>query len=243
MKYAWMIGSAFGIPVLVHWSFLLILGWAGYRGYEAGGWSYLFFMLILTLLLFGCVLLHELGHSLMARRFGIHTRSIMLLPIGGVAALDSLPRRPSHELLVAVAGPMVNVVIAGLIFILFDWPENVILSDGSWDMTSLVGMLFYVNVVMVLFNLIPAFPMDGGRMLRAFLAMKVSYLRATVLASWIGQVLAVGMVVSGLRINPFLSIIGLVIFWGARREREAVQQRFAMAGWAGESRRPFMDIG
>ncbi|HMP96623.1 MAG TPA: site-2 protease family protein [Kiritimatiellia bacterium] len=232
-----------GIPLIVHWSFLLILGWSGYQGYGIGGWRGGLFTITLTLLLFVCVVLHELGHALMARRYGILTRSITLLPIGGVAALDRIPRRPIQELLIAVAGPLVNVLIMAALYPLTGWPADFFVFRGLWGVGLMLELLFYVNLVMVVFNLIPAFPMDGGRIVRSLLALVVSYERATAIASVLGQVLALGMVAAGFYWNPFLILIGIMIFFGARKENQMVQRRSTLIVVDSGSDRRFIDIG
>lgn len=243
MKGIWRLVSIRGIPVLVHWSFGLILLWAGYRGYEIDGWHMVGFAVLLTVLLFACVLLHELGHSLMARRFGVQTRSILLLPVGGVAALERMPRRPLHEFLIAIAGPMVNVVIALVLFACIGIPDSA--GYKTWRLETFAELLMYMNLVMIGFNMIPAFPMDGGRVLRALLATRLSYVRATGIASLIGQLAAFIMFIYGLNESPFISLIGVMIFFGARKEYEMVRIRAMME--QGDppvsASRPFINIG
>jgi len=236
------IGVFGGIPVVVHWSFGLILIWSAYQGHQIGGWSYVGFSVLLTLLLFICVLLHEFGHALMARRFGIPTRSILLLPIGGVAALLRIPQKPSQELLIAIAGPAVNVVIATVLFLLFGMPGTMDLD--LWSFRTFAEALLYVNLAMIAFNLIPAFPMDGGRILRALLAIKLPYLRATAIAAVIGQILAAGMFVYGISRSPFMSLIGVMVFFAARKEYEMVRMREqAVPLRPPDLSRPFIDVG
>jgi len=223
-------GSIRGIPIRIHWSFLLIIVWSAYNGSGIGGWSYVAYSVFLTCLVFVCVLLHELGHALMAQRFGVSTRSITLLPVGGVAALNRIPERPREEFLIAIAGPMVNVVIAGVLLILLGWPENVFYQFGQWTFRGLGGILIYVNIVMIVFNLIPAFPMDGGRIFRSLLACWFTYAVATSLAAAMGQIIAVLMFVTGLIDNPILCLIGLFVFMSARTENEMVQLRVSLEG-------------
>lgn len=221
-------GSVRGIPIQVHWSFTLLLAWSGYIGHGMGGWSYVAYSVFLTVLLFGCVVLHELGHALTAQRFGVSTRSITLLPIGGVAALNRIPEKPMEEFLITVAGPMVNVVIAGSLYAWLGWPSETAF-EGIWRVESIGTMLMYTNVVMVIFNMIPAFPMDGGRIVRSLLALWLPYHRATAIAAGIGRVIAIVMVVAGFSYNPILILIGFVIYNGANAENRmvAVKARFA----------------
>src|SRR5690242_18024827 len=192
MKWSWRIGRLLGIDVYMHATFLILLVWLGISYYlPPPGLAEVINGLTLIVALFAIVILHEMGHALTARRFGIRTRDITLLPIGGVARLERMPDDPRQELWVAVAGPAVNVVIAAvLIFvssaigIAFDW------RGFDWIGSNLLTDLIDVNIWLVLFNLIPAFPMDGGRVLRALLAMRMEYTRATEIAARTGQGLA-----------------------------------------------------
>jgi Zn-dependent protease len=181
--------------------------------------------------LFVCVLLHEYGHALMARRYGIPTKDITLLPIGGVARLERMPDKPGQELWVALAGPAVNVVIAGALAL---W----LLVTDSWEPVSQLSTtqgsfaerLLGVNLFLVLFNLLPAFPMDGGRVLRAFLAMRLDYARATRIAATIGQGMAFLLGFIGLFWNPFLLFIALFVWIGASQEATAAEMKSSLAG-------------
>ncbi len=233
MGWSWRIGRIAGIDVFVHPTFLILLAWVGLARYlehhdpaEAIGG------VVFILALFGIVILHELGHALTARRFGVRTRDITLLPIGGVARLERIPEVPSQELLIAVAGPAVNVVIAAGIFLvlrvlgqqLFPTGEPVPISGGF------LQQMLWVNVVMVVFNLIPAFPMDGGRVLRALLAMRFDYVRATQTAAAIGQAIAMVFGLLGLLVNPFLIFIALFVWLAGSQEAGLVVVRSALAG-------------
>jgi len=224
MKWSWKMGRLFGIDVHVHATFWLLVGWIGLMHWMqertvAAVMAGTFFILAL----FVCVLLHELGHSLAARRYGIGTRDITLLPIGGVARLERMPTRPSQELWVALAGPLVNVVIAGGLFVglwatqTFEPLASLGVANGSvWE------RLMVVNLFLAAFNLLPAFPMDGGRVLRALLAMRWNYLRATQTAAGLGQVMALLFGLAGLVFNPFLILIALFVWMGARQEAQHV---------------------
>src|SRR4051812_19749936 len=175
------IGSVFGIGLYVHWSFLLLLLFVAY----AGGLQSPVMSFGLIFGLFGCVLLHELGHALMARKFGIGTRDITLLPIGGVARLERMSEHPGEEIAIAVAGPLVNVVIAAVLWVglelvgLSPWASAELLTYGGSLVDKLLVMLLSTNIMLVLFNMIPAFPMDGGRVFRAFLSIGFGRLRGT----------------------------------------------------------------
>ena len=184
--------------------------------------------ILFILLLFACVLLHELGHALTAKAFGIHTTDIILLPIGGVARLERIPNDPKQELLIAIAGPLVNVVIAALL--IFYLGARAAVSDFDDINTPRVAMLSKlasVNIGLVLFNLIPAFPMDGGRILRSIFAMRMNYLRATQIAAFIGQGLAILLGIIGFFGNTFLLFIAFFVFMGAQQEAAMARMRFA----------------
>lgn len=230
MRGAWYVGRVKGIPIQIHWSFCLILLWSAYLGYKIGGWNQIAFSVLFTVLLFVCVLLHELGHALTAGKFGIFTQSITLLPIGGVAALKRIPERPLEEFLITLAGPMVNVCLAGVLYLIFGWPDEEISTALLWSPEHFGHMLLYTNIIMAVFNMLPAFPMDGGRLLRAFLAVWLSYQKATAIASLIGRVIAIAMVVAGLFLNPFLSLIGLMVYAGATTENHWVTIRSLLDG-------------
>ena len=187
MSNSYYLGKLAGIDVKLHWSFLLLPAWVLFSTLGAGG-SVAAAAPALALLIgvFGCVVLHEIGHALAARKFGIATHDIVLYPIGGVASLLRIPKNPLQELIIAVAGPAVNVVIAAL---LFGWLAITSLNGSAG---SFVHSLAWVNVGLVIFNMIPAFPMDGGRVLRSTLAMFSSHYQATKIATSVGQVAAVG---------------------------------------------------
>jgi Zn-dependent protease len=232
MKWSWKIGTFAGIDVFIHATFLLIIGWVGFSYWQQTGTTAgTLEGILFTLLLFGCVVLHEFGHALTARRYGIKTRDITLYPIGGVARLERMPDQPIQELWVALAGPAVNVVIA---ILLFGW----LVISGTLDPLTGLSMtggpfierLMVVNVSLALFNLIPAFPMDGGRILRALLALRMEYTRATQTAATIGQGIAFLLGFVGLFTNPFLVFIALFVWIGASQETSMVQMKTALGG-------------
>jgi Zn-dependent protease len=227
MRSSLKVASIFGIEVRIHLTFLLFLVWIWFSYYQVAGFAGAVQGVLFILALFACVLLHEFGHAFAARGFGIETPDITLLPIGGVARLSRIPDKPWQELVVAIAGPLVNVVIAGvLIFVIHTSASLEQLEYLENPRVELLAKLASVNVMLVLFNLIPAFPMDGGRVLRALLAMVMPYARATQIAAWIGQGLAVVFGIFGIFGNPLLIFIAFFIFVGA-------QQEVAMARWKG----------
>jgi Zn-dependent protease len=227
MASSWKIGKAFGIDVYIHWSFWLLPAWVALLSAGFGG-SELALNLGVLAAAFGCVVLHELGHALTARRFGIPTRDITLYPIGGVASLERMSERPLHEFCIAVAGPLVNVVIAALLtcFLLTVTVVKPGAVLGSLGGLFLVRLLI-VNVMMVLFNLLPAFPMDGGRVLRALLALRLGQLRATRIAAGIGVAMALLLGLAGafLLHSPWLMAIGFFVYFAGQQELAAVEYR------------------
>jgi len=187
----------FGIQLAVHWSFLLLLAYAAYLGWQDGGWAGAAASLLLIGLFFVCVILHELGHSLTARRFGVQVPRILLLPIGGMAEFDRIPRKPSEELLITVAGPAVNFAIAAVLFLAAGTPAGwPLTADYPDSLRGFLQLLMTWNLGMGLFNLVPIFPMDGGRIFRALLARRLPYLRATYLAAVVGKALSGTIVLS-----------------------------------------------
>ncbi len=234
LSWSFHLGRWLGIDVYVHFTFLLLLAFLGVAHGLAGrsldaALAGMFFFIGL----FACVLLHEYGHALAARRYGIPTRDITLLPIGGVARLERMPEKPSQEFVVALAGPAVNVIIALGLFIglkLGGWWQP--LSSLSTTGGNIFERLLVANVFLVLFNLLPAFPMDGGRVLRALLAMKLNYARATRIAARIGQGMAVVFGFAGLFGNPMLLLIALFVWVGAAQEAAATEMKSSFSGAA-----------
>jgi Zn-dependent protease/predicted transcriptional regulator len=232
MRWSWKIGRLAGIDLYVHATFPLLLGWVAFSQWSASkSLDIVASGVAFILALFACVVLHEFGHALEARRFGIATKDITLLPIGGLARLERMPEKPREELWVTVAGPAVNVCIATALFVWLTltngWVPMGQLSVGAG---SFLERIMVANVYLVVFNLIPAFPMDGGRMLRALLATRIEYLKATQIAAGIGQGLALLFGVVGLFTNPFLMLIALFVWIGAAQEASAVQMKSALAG-------------
>ncbi len=231
MKWSLKIARVAGIDLKIHLTFLIFLIWIGFTYFAYGGFGAAIEGVFFIVLLFICVLLHELGHALTASRYGIRTPDITLLPIGGVARLERIPEEPKQELAIAVAGPLVNVVIAGgLIFALNLRADISDLQDLNTPRVSMLAKLASVNIFLVLFNLIPAFPMDGGRVLRALLAMKMNYARATQIAANIGQGLAFVFGLFGLFYNPLLLFIALFVYLGASQEAAIAEIKNISAG-------------
>jgi transposase-like protein/predicted transcriptional regulator len=232
MKWSIRIGTFAGIGVYVHATFLILIVWVALAHWQTGhnvaaaaaGVGFI-------LALFACVVLHEFGHALTARRFGIKTRDITLLPIGGLARLERMPDDPRQELWVALAGPAVNVVIAaGLFAVLRSTgtlaPVVTLTPTGG----SFLERLMILNVFLAVFNMLPAFPMDGGRVLRALLATRMEYTRATHAAATIGQGMALFFGLVGLFTNPFLIFIALFVWIGAGQEAAMTQMKAALGG-------------
>jgi Zn-dependent protease/CBS domain-containing protein len=226
--WSWKLGRVAGIDVYMHGTFLILLAWVGVSHYlqrhrlaDAGAG------IVFILALFAIIVLHELGHALTARHYGIRTRDITLLPIGGMARLERIPDDPKQELLVALAGPAVNVALAAL---LIGVVTPTAWHDVQWVGGDFLSKLVWVNVSLAVFNLIPAFPMDGGRALRALLAMRMDYVRATQIAAHIGQGLALVFGLVGLFSNPFLVFIALFVWMGATSEASAALTRSVLGG-------------
>lgn len=235
MRWSLPLGRVFGIALRLHVTFLMLLAWVGYEAFVEGGAPAAKWELLRVCLIFLCIILHELGHSVVAQKLGVEVKSITLLPIGGVAALRSLPENPWHEIAITVAGPLVNAIIALVLF-----PVAGITSVAQFvaamshiptDVGSLLRALVGTNLLLVIFNSIPAFPMDGGRLLRAVLALMMSYRRATTIAAFVGQGMAVIFVLVGLRYEMWLLvIIGVFIFMGAEGEERMVRARSLLRG-------------
>lgn len=225
-----MIGRPFGIRTYVHWSFWLLFIFIAVR-YLPLGIGPMAMGLSLVVALYGCIVLHELGHALTARYFGIHTNDIYLLPIGGVARLDHIPENPGQELLIALAGPAVNIVIGMGLFVLLGMeamflPTNEVLGGATAGLAGWLQALATTNVYLALFNLLPAFPMDGGRVLRAGLAIRWPYLKATQLAAEVGKFMAVLLGLYGLATSEFLLILlAVFVYLAGQQELLMVRMR------------------
>lgn len=230
MSWSFPIGRLFGSELRVHVTFLLLLGWIALAGWQAGGTTAAISNTIFVLALFACIIAHEFGHALTARHFGIRTPDITLLPIGGLARLEKMPENPREEILVALAGPAVNVVIWAVLSLLF---FNAPASNGlaGETLSSLPADLARINLWIALFNLLPAFPMDGGRVLRALLALRMDRVSATRRAARAGQVLAFVLGVVGFATGNFILLfIGLFIMMAAGAESADVAMKSVARG-------------
>lgn len=232
MKWSWKLGEFRGIGVYMHATFLILIGFVVLSHWSAGqsvakvteGVGFI-------LALFTCIVLHEFGHALMAARFGIKTRDITLLPIGGVARLERMPDEPLQELWVALAGPAVNVVIAACLFVWIRFADAFApLEQLSVTSGPFLERLMFANLILIAFNMLPAFPMDGGRVVRALLATRLEYAHATQIAASIGQAMALLFAVLGFFTNPFLIFIAFVVWIGAAQEAGMATMKAALSG-------------
>jgi len=247
MRGSFKIFTWLGIPVFLHWTFGLIFLYILWHAQAEGlGITETIWLTVLFLSLFLCVLLHEYGHAIAARRYGVKTRDIVLMPIGGVARLERMPEKPFQEFVVAIAGPAVNVVIAVCLFVslgfivedgayaemLFSAVQSrdigqEIATESGYLMSPAIHFFIYLaftNVVLVIFNMIPAFPMDGGRVFRALLSMWLGRPKATKIAAWLGQVIALMLVGAGIWGSDYmLSLLGIFVIYAARAENDNVQ--------------------
>ncbi len=248
MSWSFKLLSVNGIPIRIHITFLLVMVWAAYNGFtlnRADRVQGVAFMVALMLLLFLCVLLHELGHSLVAQLFGVHVADITLWPLGGLARIARMPQRPYQEFVMTAAGPAMNILVALVLSLAavawFGPDEMLALIASPWLLYDLIGdmsieslwlVLIANNVLLAFFNLVPAFPLDGGRMLRAMLAAVISYRSATSIAAAIGQSLALLLGMAALLAGDlFLAAIALFVFFGAWQEREEVRTRVNLHGF------------
>ena len=240
MNGALKIGKVKGIKIQIHWSFWIIVLWIMMSYYMqshsinaavSGG--------LFVLAIFACVLLHELGHALTALRFGVKTKSITLLPIGGLANLEKIPEKPKQEFIIAVAGPLVNIAITFILYFVMQaldmFPsqedlKQMVQSNKAFTPQMFLFNLMAANMILALFNFIPAFPMDGGRMLRALLAMKMDRVSATQIASSIGKTLAIVFIFLGFFYDFWLVFIGLFVYLGAGAEAVQEQNKVAFKG-------------
>ncbi len=224
-----------GIRLAIHSTFFLLLAYAGYEGWllgvaENAAWESALINVAIVIAMFTCVLLHEFGHSFAAMGFGIGVRRILLMPIGGMAEFESIPRQPVRELLITLAGPAVNFAIAGALYVVAGLPPDwdPLLSSYAMSATGFAQLLLTWNLAMGVFNLLPAFPMDGGRILRALLATALPYLRATHLAATVGKILAGTAIVVALYFEGYLfAVLFLFIFVAGELELRAVRRRDA----------------
>jgi len=229
MSWSITLGRIAGTAVRIHLTFLIFLAWIGLSALQKGGADAALQNIVFIAALFFCVLLHEFGHIFTARRFGIHTPDVVLLPIGGVANLERMPEKPMQELAVAVAGPLVNVVIAIILLAFVDLPRGDLhrIEDPQ---VSLLARLAIANIFLAVFNMLPAYPMDGGRVLHALLAMKMGDARATQASARVGQAFALLLGFAGLFGNPMLIFIAIFVYMTAGGEAQESAFRSSIAG-------------
>lgn len=232
MKWSLKIARISGIDVYLHFTFLLLILWIGLAYWQMEGTVDAVLAGVgFIVALFACVVLHELGHALAARKFGIRTRSIVLLPIGGIASIERTPEDPHQEILIALAGPAVSFGIAGILWLVLSAAGGIVAVDSlSLSESGFLQRLMLVNLLLGAFNLLPAFPMDGGRVFRALLSLRLGPVRATRIAALVAQAAAVLLALIGLRYNLFLVLIAMFIWIGAVTEASMVSARSVLAG-------------
>jgi Zn-dependent protease len=232
VKWSWKIARIAEIDVYVHATFFILIAWIGLSYWQVEGtWSAVANGVGFILVLFACVVAHEFGHAMTARRFGIGTKHITLLPIGGVAMLESMPEDPKQEIAVALAGPAVNVVIAVALWLWLSASDTLVPAE-QLNLTKgpFLERVMVINIILVVFNMLPAFPMDGGRVLRAALALRMDRGQATQIAAKVGQGLALLMGLLGLLYNPFLLFIAFFVWIGAAAEAGMEQVKSVLSG-------------
>lgn len=236
MKGSFKLGKVAGIGIFIHWTFTLLILFIIFINYKSGqNATQIIWSVVFILCIFITVLLHELGHALAAKNYNIKTKDITLLPIGGLARLERIPEKPLEELIVAFAGPLVNITLAfitGIFITIPDTSEQLMaeLSNGV-NANNFFLNFFLVNFWLAVFNLIPAFPMDGGRILRALLSFKLQRHVATRISARIGQLLAMGFIILGFFTSPFLIFIGIFVIIGAQVEADYTESKFLLKGF------------
>lgn len=226
MKWSFQIGKLFGIPIRVHVTFLFLLFFIGILGSREAGASGAIFGMVSIVFIFLCVILHEMGHSLVAVHYGIDVKDIVLLPIGGISRMEEIPEDPKKEITISLVGPMVSFGLAILFFLISKAAgQSTSITQLSLFEGNLVANLFWINLILGMFNLIPAFPMDGGRVLRGILATGMDSLRATKIAVSVGQVFAIFLFFFGIFFNWWMALIAIFIYLGAESEERMVALR------------------
>ncbi len=226
MKWSFQIGKLFGIPIRVHVTFLLLLFFIGILGSREAGASGAIFGMVSIVFIFFCVILHEMGHSLVAVRYGIDVKDIVLLPIGGVSRMEDIPEDPKKEITISVVGPLVSFGLALFFFLVAKGTgQSLGFATLSLFGGNLVANLFWINLILAMFNLIPAFPMDGGRVLRGILTISMDSLKATKIAVSVGQVFAILLFFFGIFFNWWMALIAIFIYLGAEAEEKMVALR------------------
>ncbi len=226
MKWSFQIGKLFGIPIRVHVTFLLLLFFIGIVGSRQAGGAGAIFGMVSIVFIFLCVVLHEIGHSLMAIRYGIDVKDIVLMPIGGVSRMEDIPEDPKKEITISLVGPLVSFGLAFILFLIARvMGQSVDIRSLSLFSGSLIGNLFWINLILGVFNLVPAFPMDGGRVLRGILSTTTDSLRATKIAVSVGQAFAILLFFFGIFFNWWMALIAIFIYLGAEGEERMVALR------------------
>ena len=230
MRWSWKIGEVAGIGLYVHVTFWVLIFFILFMNWSHGhNLITALYGAVFVLVIFGCITLHELGHALTAHRFGVRTRDITLLPIGGLARLERMPDDPMQELWVALAGPAVNVGIAALLYVVIvSAGGGISFGQFEWFGGNFLNKLMIVNLWLVAFNMIPAFPMDGGRVLRSLLARRLEFGRATRISARIGQGIACIFGLAGIFSDPFLIFIALFVWSGAEQEASAARMHVSV---------------
>ncbi len=223
MQWSFNAGRIFGIRFRIHVTFLLLLLFIFISVMDQKGFGEALLATLFICAVFVCVLIHEVGHSLIARRFGKEAKSITLLPIGGVATMEEMPEKPAQEIAMAIIGPFINLAIAAILYLFVGAWSGVAAPNLFPDSArSFFAGLISVNIILAIFNLIPAFPMDGGRVLRGILAMKMDYVTATSVAVFVGQAMAMLFIFFGIFYNWWLALIGVFLYIGAGGEKHQV---------------------
>jgi Zn-dependent protease/CBS domain-containing protein len=226
MKWSFQIGKLFGIPIRVHITFLLLLLFIGIVGSRQAGGAGAVFGMVSIVFIFLCVVLHEVGHSLTAIHYGIEVKDIVLMPIGGVSRMEDIPEDPKKEIVISVVGPLVSFGLALVFFIMAKATnQNIDIRALSLFSGNLVANLFWINLILGMFNLVPAFPMDGGRVLRGILATSMDSLKATKIAVGVGQAFAILLFFFGIFFNWWMALIAIFIYLGAEGEERMVALR------------------
>jgi Zn-dependent protease len=226
MRWSFKLGKILGIEFRIHVTFLLLLFFIYVSGLYEGGSAHAIRGVLFISAVFACVLIHELAHSLIARRFGKEAKSITLLPIGGIATIEEIPEKPGQEIAMSIVGPFINLAIAGILYLFVGRWTGISAPNLYPDSTqAFFAGLIGVNIILAIFNLIPAFPMDGGRVLRGIFALKMDYARATSMAVSIGQGLSMLFILYGIFFNWWLALIGVFLYMGAGSEKQHVMLR------------------
>ncbi len=229
MKWSFKVGKLFGIPIRMHLTFLLLLLFIGITGFKQAGSDGAIWGMVAIVFIFFCVILHEVGHSLMAIHYGIKVKDIILLPIGGVSEMEEIPEDPRQEITISVIGPLVSFGLAILFFILSSATHQVLgFKQLSIYNHNVWANLFWINLILGAFNLLPAFPMDGGRVLRGILATGMDGWKATKIAVGVGQGFAILLFFFGIFFNWWMALIAIFIYLGAEGEERMMSVRASL---------------